>query len=123
MTGAVFVALLAGHLLGDWVVQTDACARNKMYSWWVMAEHILSYHAVMAAFLLPDDAPVAVIRLQAVRGRVLDTARWCPACLLPSAVLIEVLVATTGPRGTSAMFYVQRVSCPDCDYVAEPDPS
>lgn len=53
MTGTVFVALLAGHLLGDWVVQTDHQAANKATSWKAMLGHVTTYHAVLTAFVLP----------------------------------------------------------------------
>jgi hypothetical protein len=53
MTGTVFVALLAGHLLGDWVVQTHRQALDKVTSWPAMGRHLLGYHATMAACVLP----------------------------------------------------------------------
>ena len=33
MTAIVFLVLLAGHLLGDWVAQNDWQATNKTRSW------------------------------------------------------------------------------------------
>jgi hypothetical protein len=53
VTGTVFVALLAGHLLGDWIVQTDRQAINKTTSWPAMQRHVLGYHATLAACVLP----------------------------------------------------------------------
>lgn len=68
----LFPLLLAGHLLGDWVVQTDWQAANKAWaprrvylrasakardSWWFSVRanqaHCLTYHLTMAAFVLP----------------------------------------------------------------------
>lgn len=42
-------ALLAAHLIGDWVVQTDEEAANKMTSWAAMAQHMLGYHVCIVA--------------------------------------------------------------------------
>lgn len=64
----VFALLLAGHLVGDWIVQTDWQAANKAwpgptYRWvnkphWnrsVRANqaHMLTYHLTLAVFVLP----------------------------------------------------------------------
>lgn len=71
--GDLFVLLLAGHLIGDWVVQTDWMAASKAwvpgewsglglgsserYAWLhsVRANqaHMATYHLTMAAFVLP----------------------------------------------------------------------
>jgi len=40
MTATVFLALLAGHLLGDWVTQSDWQAANKTRSWAALAAHL-----------------------------------------------------------------------------------
>jgi hypothetical protein len=47
MTATVFLALLAGHLLGDWVAQTDWQATAKTRSWAALAAHLTSYHLLM----------------------------------------------------------------------------
>lgn len=49
----VFPLLLAAHMLGDWVVQTDAQAMAKMHSWRAMVGHVVTYHLVMAVLVLP----------------------------------------------------------------------
>lgn len=51
----LFPLLLAGHLVGDWVVQTDWMAANKARTdgLWAMLAHVLTYHLAMAAFVLP----------------------------------------------------------------------
>ena len=48
MTATVFLALLAGHLLGDWVAQTDWQATTKTRSWPALAAHVTSYHLGVA---------------------------------------------------------------------------
>lgn len=53
MTGAVLAALLAGHLVGDWVVQTDRQAAGKVGSWWWNQAHVGSYHLVLVAAVAP----------------------------------------------------------------------
>jgi len=57
MTATVFLALLAGHLLGDWIAQNDWQATNKTRScktrsWAALAAHVSSYHLVMGMLLL-----------------------------------------------------------------------
>ena len=52
MTATVFLALLAGHLLGDWVAQTDWQATTKTRSWPALAAHVTSYHLLMGTLLL-----------------------------------------------------------------------
>lgn len=67
----IFALLLAGHLLGDWVVQTDWQAANKAPIagmrgshnprarglWWTGIRanqmHCLTYHLTMAAIVVP----------------------------------------------------------------------
>lgn len=49
----VFPLLLAAHLVGDFIIQTDAQALAKMKSWRAMAGHVLTYHLTMAVLVLP----------------------------------------------------------------------
>lgn len=56
----LFPLLLAGHLLGDWVVQTDYQAANKTTSWKANQQHMLGYHLSLALFAL-FAAPVWVV--------------------------------------------------------------
>src|SRR5687767_11828595 len=58
----LFLLLLCGHLIGDWVVQTDWMAANKgvpsqASSWrrsmWANQAHCLTYHLAMAVAVLP----------------------------------------------------------------------
>lgn len=43
-------AVLAGHFIGDWIIQTDWQAANKMNSWKANQQHMLGYHLTLAAF-------------------------------------------------------------------------
>jgi hypothetical protein len=52
MAAIVFLVLLAGHLVGDWMVQNDWQAANKTRSWAALARHVARYHLIMAALLL-----------------------------------------------------------------------
>lgn len=45
----MFGALLIGHLIGDWLVQTDRQAMNKMKSWKANQAHVATYHLSIAA--------------------------------------------------------------------------
>jgi hypothetical protein len=49
----IFPLLLAGHLIGDWVVQTDRQAADKTTSWHANQAHMLTYHLTLVAFVLP----------------------------------------------------------------------
>ena len=50
---SLFPLLLAGHLIGDFVIQTDTQAARKMDTWTANQMHMLTYHLTMAAFVLP----------------------------------------------------------------------
>lgn len=45
----LFPLLIAGHLIGDWVFQTDAQAQMKTTSWRANQAHMLTYHLALAA--------------------------------------------------------------------------
>lgn len=84
MNGSVFVALLAGHLLGDWVIQTDYQAHHKTESWRAMAGHIATYHWFMALILLPvlwHPSALAVLAVSAATHAFIDR-RWPVRALL-----------------------------------------
>jgi Protein of unknown function (DUF3307) len=51
--GDVFLLVLAGHLLGDFVAQTDWQASNKERSWPADLSHVVTYHVIVAGLLLP----------------------------------------------------------------------
>jgi hypothetical protein len=42
--------VLAGHFIGDWIVQTDEQAANKATSWWANQRHMAGYHTTMWIF-------------------------------------------------------------------------
>jgi hypothetical protein len=42
--------LLAGHLIGDWVFQTDYEALNKTTSWRANQAHMFTYHLALTLF-------------------------------------------------------------------------
>lgn len=96
MTGfaAAFVALYAGHMVGDHVVQTDRQAANKAAKGWTgglaMAGHLAGYgtaQAVAFALLVVSGVPLGVGAVLA--GLVFSVAthafidrRWPVLCLL-----------------------------------------
>jgi hypothetical protein len=51
--GDLFLLVLTGHLLGDFVAQTDWQATRKETSWRADLAHVLTYHLTMAVLLLP----------------------------------------------------------------------
>jgi hypothetical protein len=92
MAAIVFLVLLAGHLLGDWVAQTDWQATNKPRSWAALAAHVASYHLVMGLLLLipvlrdgwPAGKALAALTVSAVTHGVIDR-RWPVRALLRAA--------------------------------------
>lgn len=53
MTPDLFAMILAGHMLGDFIVQTDWMAANKEHVWKANIIHAVSYNLMMAALVLP----------------------------------------------------------------------
>lgn len=103
----LFPLFLAGHLIGDWIVQTDRQARLKVWpwtgpaapwtyqvsrtpkrAWWTSAGanqgHMLTYHLAMAAFVLPawhTRATLAAFAVSWVTHSFIDR-RWPVRALL-----------------------------------------
>jgi hypothetical protein len=92
MTATVFLVLLAGHLLGDWVAQSDWQARTKTRSWAALAAHVATYHLVMGAFLLlpilrdgwPPWKALLALLVSAATHAVIDR-RWPVRALLTAS--------------------------------------
>jgi hypothetical protein len=89
MTSTVFLLLLTGHLLGDWVAQSDWQATNKTSCWAALAAHVAGYHLVMGLLLLlpvlrdgwPAGKALAVLAVSAASHAVIDR-RWPVRALL-----------------------------------------
>jgi Protein of unknown function (DUF3307) len=89
MTATVFLVLLAGHLLGDWVAQTDWQATTKTRSWAALTAHVASYHLLMGLLLLipilrdgwPTWKALAALAASAITHAVIDR-RWPVRALL-----------------------------------------
>jgi hypothetical protein len=92
MTAIVFLVLLAGHLLGDWVAQNDWQATNKTRSWAALTAHVASYHLLMGLLLLipilrdgwPAGKALAALTVSALTHAVIDR-RWPVRALLRAA--------------------------------------
>ena len=92
MTAIVFLVLLGGHLLGDWVVQNDWQATSKARSWAALTAHVASYHLVMGLLLLipvlrdgwPAGKALAALGVSAVTHAVIDR-RWPVRALMRAA--------------------------------------
>lgn len=70
--------LLAGHFIGDWIVQTDWQAANKTTSWKANQQHMLGYHLTLAAFAavaLPASWVLVVVVVSWLTHAVIDR-RW-----------------------------------------------
>jgi Protein of unknown function (DUF3307) len=89
MVAIVFLGLLGGHLVGDWVAQTDWQATNKTRSWAALAAHVASYHLIMGLLLLipvlrdgwPTGKALAALAVSALTHGVIDR-RWPVRALL-----------------------------------------
>ena len=89
MVAIVFLGLLGGHLVGDWVAQTDWQATNKTRSWAALAAHVASYHLIMGLLLLipvlrdgwPAGKALAALAVSALTHGVIDR-RWPVRALL-----------------------------------------
>jgi hypothetical protein len=92
MTAIVFLVLLAGHLLGDWVAQTDWQATNKTRSWAALVAHVASYHLLMGLLLLipilrdgwSAEKALAALTVSALTHALIDR-RWPVRALLRAA--------------------------------------
>jgi hypothetical protein len=89
MASTVFLLLLTGYLLGDWVAQSDWQATNKTRSWAALGAHVACYHLVMGLLLLlpvvrdgwPAWKALAVLAVSAGTHAVIDR-RWPVRALL-----------------------------------------
>ena len=92
MTATVFLVLLAGHLLGDWVAQSDWQATTKTRSWAALVTHVATYHLVMGALLLlpilrdgwPAWKALVTLLVSAATHAVIDR-RWPVRALLTAS--------------------------------------
>jgi hypothetical protein len=92
MAAIVFLVLLGGHLLGDWIVQTDWQATNKTRSWAALAAHVASYHLIVGLLLFvpvlrdgwPAGKALAALAVSAMTHAVIDR-RWPVRALMRAA--------------------------------------
>ena len=47
-----YVAVFVGHLIGDWIVQTDWQAANKTRNAKALIQHMLGYHLTLFVFMI-----------------------------------------------------------------------
>lgn len=76
--GDVFALVLAGHVLGDFVAQTDWQASNKERSWRADLEHVVTYHVILGLLVLPawhDWRTLLFLGISATTHGFLDR-RW-----------------------------------------------
>ena len=76
--------LLAGHLVGDWVPQTDFQATSKTTSWKANQQHMASYHlvlAALAALAVPLATVAVIVAVSWVTHSVIDR-RWPVVALM-----------------------------------------
>lgn len=86
----LFPLVVAGHLIGDWVVQTDYQAANKTNSWAVNQRHMLGYHLTLAAF--------TVWVLTVPQLAVLIAVSWITHSVIDRRWPVERLMRATGSK-------------------------
>ncbi len=95
--GDLFLLVLAGHLLGDFVTQTDWQASNKESSWRADLAHVLTYHLTLAVLVLPvwhDWRAVWFLAISAATHAFVDR-RW------PT----RLLLGSTGSKNFATVFW------------------
>ena len=89
----LFESLVIGHILGDWLLQTEWQAQNKSDNWKAMFAHVAVYHAVLLAILIARYGTLAAPVYIAVGGLALTHAlldrKW-PVAWLMRALRISV---------------------------------
>jgi hypothetical protein len=93
----LFLLVLAGHLIGNFVAQTDRQAAHKERSWRADLAHVLTYHLSMAVLVIPiwhDRNAAGFFAISAASHALIDR-RW------PT----RLLLVTTGSRAFSTMFW------------------
>lgn len=82
----LFPMILAGHLVGDFLVQTDWQAANKEKDWKACLMHVLTYHLTLALFVLPfwqEPEALVFLAISAATHALFDR-RWPTRLLLSS---------------------------------------
>jgi Protein of unknown function (DUF3307) len=93
----VFLLVLAGHLIGDFVVQTDWQASNKETSWRADAAHVLTYHVIMTVLVVPvwHNVNAAWFFAVSIASHAFVDRRW------PT----RLLLGSTGSKDFSTVFW------------------
>ena len=100
MVAVVFLVLLGGHLLGDWVAQTDWQATNKTRSWVALAAHVGSYHLIMGLLLL---VPVARDGWSAWKALVALSVSAMTHAIIDRRWPVRVLMRVAGSPGLATV--------------------
>jgi len=84
--------MILAHLLGDWILQTEWQATNKMHNWRAMLAHVAVYHLVLCIALLlwfgPSDPFVYIVVVSLAVTHAFIDRRW------PIIALMRALRAT-----------------------------
>ena len=73
----LFESLLLAHIVGDWLLQTEWQALNKVHNWRALLSHVVVHHLVVLGVLLArfgfqDIRVFVVVGLLAVSHAILD---------------------------------------------------
>ena len=76
----IFESLLLAHIVGDWLLQTEWQANNKIHKWQALLSHVIVYHLVILAVLIAwfgfrNTTVYITVAVLAVTHAVLDLRR------------------------------------------------
>jgi hypothetical protein len=93
----VLLLVLAGHLLGVFVLQTDRQTATKESCWGADLAHVFTYHLTMAVLIVPvwHDWRAATFLSISIATHALVDRRW------PT----RLVLSNTGTQGFSTVFW------------------
>ena len=83
-------AILAGHMIGDWIIQTDYQAENKTTSWKANQQHMLGYHLTLALF--------CTFAMSAGWVAVIVGVSWVTHSIIDRRWPVKLLMRATGSK-------------------------
>lgn len=100
--------LLAAHMIGDYVIQNDWMAANKLKCWKARSVHVLVYTLGFVPFLLLAGAGTSQLLLflaiTAITHWLVDTRRWASSDKWPpKPILVDQAIHITQLAVTGAL--------------------
>lgn len=86
----ILALVIAGHLIGDWIVQTDKQAAAKASSWLANQRHMATYHATLILIVGPVWHSWSAVATLAVS--------WATHSFIDRRWPVRVLMERTGSK-------------------------